>query len=257
MYICRSNMRVATRGFTLIELLVVISIIALLIAILLPALQSARATAKSVICKSKMHQTQIAVELYRVDFKSFFPPDALIERVNHAEPAYLPNPPYRFEELIRTYFSVSPKTLSRDSSASRNPLMCVENNAPSGGTRDQFRATGYWNESLNASEGVVLVGNYMITAQFGFNNSSVQYKIRRELKGSPSRAMLLMETFGVNYYRNGSGADYDWAQGSIIYYHPGNTTNIAAADGHVVTSKATNNAQWHAENLEWAAPCDW
>ena len=55
-------------GFTVIELLVVISIISLLISILLPALQSARAAARDVQCKSQLRQMHFAFTLYRDEF---------------------------------------------------------------------------------------------------------------------------------------------------------------------------------------------
>ncbi len=44
------------QAFTLIELLVVIAVIALLMAILIPALNQAREQAKAVICQSNLHQ---------------------------------------------------------------------------------------------------------------------------------------------------------------------------------------------------------
>ena len=44
------------KAFTLIELLVVISVIALLMAILMPALQRVKRQAKAVICQSNLHQ---------------------------------------------------------------------------------------------------------------------------------------------------------------------------------------------------------
>jgi prepilin-type N-terminal cleavage/methylation domain-containing protein len=52
------------KAFTLVELLVVISIIAMLLAILLPSLQKARDNAKATVCKSNMKQISLATALY-------------------------------------------------------------------------------------------------------------------------------------------------------------------------------------------------
>lgn len=60
-------------GFTLIELLVVISIIALLIAILLPALGAARRTASNADCLSRMRSMAVAITAYEVDNKGLLP----------------------------------------------------------------------------------------------------------------------------------------------------------------------------------------
>ncbi len=60
-------------GFTLIELLVVISIIALLVGILLPALGAARESAKLVQCLSNVRQLATASNAYLVDYRDTTP----------------------------------------------------------------------------------------------------------------------------------------------------------------------------------------
>ncbi|MGC8541785.1 MAG: type II secretion system protein, partial [Phycisphaerae bacterium] len=60
---------VGNRGFTLIELLVVISIIALLIAMLLPALAEAKRDAQTVVCAANLHSIGEAMEEYATQWQ--------------------------------------------------------------------------------------------------------------------------------------------------------------------------------------------
>ncbi|QNN22725.1 prepilin-type N-terminal cleavage/methylation domain-containing protein [Planctomycetales bacterium ZRK34] len=64
------------QGFTLIELLVVVSIIALLIAILLPSLSRAREVAKRSVCAAHLHEIGTAATMYTVSNKGNYIPCA-------------------------------------------------------------------------------------------------------------------------------------------------------------------------------------
>jgi len=67
-------------GFTLIELLVVIAIIAILAALLLPALSKAKEQGRSVACKSNMRQITLAMIMYADDNSDYIPWPGEVDR---------------------------------------------------------------------------------------------------------------------------------------------------------------------------------
>ena len=81
----RKSARKHRGGFTLIELLVVIAIIAILAAMLLPALTNAKKKAQQMNCLSNLKQLGLGFMLYKDDFADVMPADASRTAGWHAE----------------------------------------------------------------------------------------------------------------------------------------------------------------------------
>jgi prepilin-type N-terminal cleavage/methylation domain-containing protein len=137
------------RAFTLIELLVVISIISLLIAVLLPALASARKSGHAISCASSLRQIGIAGFAYTNDFDGYFP------RVSNTIGASLgPHPTIKFFDWWVAH------------------LMCYTGHATySKADKSWQKATDIWdcpsNPSPYCSNGAS--GNYVINREIAYN----------------------------------------------------------------------------------------
>jgi prepilin-type N-terminal cleavage/methylation domain-containing protein/prepilin-type processing-associated H-X9-DG protein len=109
-------------AFTLIELLVVIAIIAVLMGLLLPAIQKARESASRSQCTNNLHQIGLALHSYHGIYERF-PPGC----VGNGGTASAPNPAWAWSTLILPYMEqenlynqFSPDTLSLQTAFQNN-----------------------------------------------------------------------------------------------------------------------------------------
>ena len=89
-------------GFTLVELLVVIAIIGVLVALLLPAIQSARESARRTSCANNMRQIGLALNAH-VTAKQSFPPGQKVTCGTSASPCE----PWAWSVFILPYMEQS------------------------------------------------------------------------------------------------------------------------------------------------------
>jgi prepilin-type N-terminal cleavage/methylation domain-containing protein/prepilin-type processing-associated H-X9-DG protein len=138
------------QGFTLIELLVVIAVIALLMGILMPALQRARELSKRIDCKNNLKQIGLSMNMYGGDNDAKLPlnaagnwmwdvsyatTDYVIATGGDRRTFYCPTDPTKTSEMANLW------QFSQDAPIDANPDTFEE---PTTRREDEFRVTGYF-----------------------------------------------------------------------------------------------------------------
>ena len=207
-------------SFTLIELLVVIAIIAILAAMLLPALGKARETARGIGCANKLKQLGTATAFYENDWNGFFPPNSDTSVLNG-----------RWPLKLMTYMQTNTPSWYGSVSAPKMDFYCTSNLvSPFPNFVHSDYATNYaWNFTLMAISPNLVKNNIL---------------------KKPSRSGLFWDGGGLNgamglvgnptnqYMANGTWSirPVDAPASNTIGFNHNKTANVLYVDKHAKTS---------------------
>jgi prepilin-type N-terminal cleavage/methylation domain-containing protein len=197
------------RRFTLIELLVVIAIIAILAALLLPALGEAKKRGLETSCLTNLKQIHVAVHLYSGEYGNLTPP------------AYV-NATQRWMDLLKPYLAKTEKTYLC-------PMDFVQKPCP-------------WDPTIKLNYGInsfnYVGGKTNLSGWYGFNLAQVS---------RPDGVVLIADCASGNYYC-GSGKPNPFPEiiPGVDYRHRKTRFGAVFIDGHVEQMSKTRREDWDA-----------
>jgi prepilin-type N-terminal cleavage/methylation domain-containing protein len=246
------------RGFTLIELLVVISIIALLIAILLPALAKSRETAQKTQCAVNVRQTAIAISGFAADRDGQTPPSKkdLGENVGGIYAIYrssFPDAPdvgrwRRVGPLVDQGYLSEAGALYCPALTENHPWLVP-------GGRDRY-FTGYVepdeNGNLPPGLSIMVYGNHYRESYYDPDKGETPSDGRTlNLDKDPNDLVVYADSFsaisrGVDYH-HGDGYNYARLDGSAEFYLDNNfeIRNLAGGGNY--------NSNYRLQEVAWEA----
>ena len=230
--------QVKLASFTVIELLVVIAIIAILAAILLPALQNARDRAKTTNCSSNQKQVGQIFSLYTNDFGSYF--------VNHDTTSVNRGSLYNMHSKGWAWGNLYSLLYAKSAPATSRTFACT---APANfDVIDNAKET-IWSYTYGAPYSELGDTDYSPNQRFAFNlrHSAIQ-------KTGFSKVFVIgcagKSTAGGNPFFKILVGSTSTSYGHIAVWH-NNKTNLLFLDGHSANLTAAEIADGAARALSW------
>jgi prepilin-type N-terminal cleavage/methylation domain-containing protein/prepilin-type processing-associated H-X9-DG protein len=233
MQLCRFPSGKRCKGFTLIELLVVIAVIAVLLAILMPALRSARVLAKRMPCQGNLRQIALAWNMYLEDNEGRF------YQGRNANLLYggwsgmqVPSP-----RPLNQYFNL-PVDLAEEMKIENDAKIfcCPADRGGVPGYAAQEKAYNYYGTSYQTN--LMLIGQDQLlipSDRFAALHEEVNRRLRNltlSRVGQHSRLLLIGDYGWVNQWKPLPHPREDWKQ--LAEWHGrADCHNMAFLDGHV------------------------